>query len=249
MTVKQDNTSRGHRERMRTKYKEHGARFFETYELLEMALYHVLPYVDTKPIAKLLLEKFGTVNAVFCASHEELTKVPGVGDRVADFIIDLGTLTGSKSACIKGEKQFVFDDYDRAGDFFVDYFDKNQDTNIVMLLLDNCMRMLGIESIPGVNYGSGAVLPKYFIAAAFKHHATAAIVAYTHRSSVAYPYSGDYETSRMVRFELANVGVTLLEEYVIGGGDYRGSPTDIHFSMPPSDAMLRFLRGREEKNG
>ena len=49
----------GHRQRMRSKLLTHGQRIFDTYELLEMLLYHVIPYKDTNPISKRLLAAFG----------------------------------------------------------------------------------------------------------------------------------------------------------------------------------------------
>ena len=53
--MKLDNNSLihlGHRQRMKDKLSNHGARIFDTYELLEMLLYNVIPYKDTNPIAK-----------------------------------------------------------------------------------------------------------------------------------------------------------------------------------------------------
>ena len=52
----------GHRERMRKKLLKHGQDIFDTYELLEMLLYHVIPYKDTNPIAKRLLYAFGSLD-------------------------------------------------------------------------------------------------------------------------------------------------------------------------------------------
>ena len=65
----------GHRGRMREKLLLHGARIFDTYELLEMLLYHSIPYKDTNPVAKRLLHRFGGLDGVFTASHEELCEV------------------------------------------------------------------------------------------------------------------------------------------------------------------------------
>ena len=54
----------GHRARMRRKFLSYGPRIFDTYELLEMLLYHVIPYKDTNPIAKRLLMEFGSLEGV-----------------------------------------------------------------------------------------------------------------------------------------------------------------------------------------
>lgn len=233
---------------MRAKLKAHGARVFDTYELLEMLLYYVVPYKDTNPIAKRLIAAFGSVDGVFRATREELCLVEGVGESIADFIVIASRATDI-TRYLGGRESTVFDDYGKSGEYFVRYFDDNPDTNIVLVLLDDSMRIIAEKKMPGENFGSGAVQPKHYISAALKHQATVAMVAYTHRASIPFPYLGDYESCRMLRYELMQVGVNLVEGYCVGGGDYTGAKLEIDFKMPPSDAMLRFLKGRGERNG
>ena len=47
--IPDDRIHYGHRARMRSKLITHGQRIFDTYELLEMLLYHTVPYKDTNP--------------------------------------------------------------------------------------------------------------------------------------------------------------------------------------------------------
>lgn len=234
---------KGHRARMRAKLIKHGPRIFETYELLEMLLYYVVPQRNTNPLAKRLLHRFGSLDGVLRAERDDLLGVSGVGEYVADFIIKMGAATDFAAEADR-QVSLVFDDYDKAGKYLVEYFDENRDTNIVILLLDNTMRMLGAENIPGANFGSGAVRARPFIDAAMRHGATVGIVAYTHRNGLAFPYAGDYETARMLRQELANVGVTLMEQYVVGDREYASSRLQPAFKMAPSPAMMRFIDTR-----
>ena len=80
----------GHRSRMREKFLTHGARIFDTYELLEMLLYYTIPYKDTNPIAKRLLMEFGSLEGVLTASPEELARVSGIGERAAELLATVG---------------------------------------------------------------------------------------------------------------------------------------------------------------
>ncbi|CAI3936197.1 DNA repair protein RadC [Commensalibacter communis] len=64
----------GHRGRMRSKLLQKGGQAFEDYELLEMLLYLVIPRRDTKPLAKQLINSFGSLDGVFTASTELLEK-------------------------------------------------------------------------------------------------------------------------------------------------------------------------------
>lgn len=246
MQLSDERIHEGHRARMRAKLREHGARIFDTYELLEMLLYYVVPYKDTNPISKRLLARFGSLDGVLRASEAELAEVDGIGAKAAAFLAAVGRLTDLTALRGGDTEPPVFDDFNRAGEFFVDYFDRNKKVNIVLLLLDDCMRLLGVERIPGDNFSSASVHPKHFISAALRYHATIAIIGYTHRGSVAYPYSGDYETCRMLRYELNRLGINLVEQFIVGGNEYNGSSMELRFNSPPTEALRRFLRSKEE---
>ena len=112
----------GHRARMRAKLLTHGQDIFDTYELLEMLLYHVIPYKDTNPVAKRLLYAFGGLDGVFRANREELVQVSGVGERTADFLISVGRLSAVIGAEILPREKEDFADYETVGRFFVRYF-------------------------------------------------------------------------------------------------------------------------------
>ena len=80
----------GHRERLRQRVLEGDGGHFKDYELLELMLYAFIPRVDTKPIAKELLARFGTVSGVLAAPPERLMEVKGVGETAASYMEDRG---------------------------------------------------------------------------------------------------------------------------------------------------------------
>ncbi len=76
----------GHRERLKKQYTEHGLEPFQDHQVLEMLLFYAIPRCDTNPIAHRLIDRFGSLGGVFSASMEELTTVPGIGERAAELI-------------------------------------------------------------------------------------------------------------------------------------------------------------------
>lgn len=76
----------GHRDRLRGKLVNRGADALEDYELLETLLFAFIPRRDVKPIAKALLQKFGSLSGVMSAAPESLKQVSGVGDTVAAYL-------------------------------------------------------------------------------------------------------------------------------------------------------------------
>ena len=237
----------GHRERMREKFIRHGDRIFASYELLEMLLYYALPQGDTNPIAKCLIQKFGSLDAVFRASREQLMELSGVGERVADFILSVASVTDISRTTSEPEA-LVFDDCDALGEYFVNYLEENQDTSSAIMLLDNSMRMLGVENIEGKNFASGAIRPGPFISAAMSHGATIVAVGYTRRNGLPFPYSGDYETAKLIRDELRKTGVIMLELYIVGGGKCTAVHMQPSFYTSPSPALGRFVATRRGGN-
>ena len=61
---------KGHRGRVRDRYFESGLDGFQDYEVLEMLLFYAIPRQDTKPLAKDLIARFGSLHGVFDASTE-----------------------------------------------------------------------------------------------------------------------------------------------------------------------------------
>jgi DNA repair protein RadC len=57
----------GHRERLRTRFLEAGPQSLPDYELLELLLFHSIEVKDTKPLAKGLLARFGSLGGVISA--------------------------------------------------------------------------------------------------------------------------------------------------------------------------------------
>lgn len=62
----------GHRERLRERAAKGGIDALPDYELLEMLLFRSIPYKDTKPLAKDLLARFGSLEGIGAASHEAI---------------------------------------------------------------------------------------------------------------------------------------------------------------------------------
>ena len=68
----------GHRERMKTRYREHGLDNFNDINLLELLLYYAIPRKDTNELAHALMDHFGSLERIFEASIPELEAVPGI---------------------------------------------------------------------------------------------------------------------------------------------------------------------------
>ena len=213
----------GHRQRMRAKLAEHGASIFDTYELLEMLLYYVIPYKDTNPIAKRLLASFGSLDGVLRASEDELVNVSGIGERAARFISRVGALSAIIGSEVVSEDDRSFDNYAGIGEFLTEYFDGDREPSVVILLLDNAMNLISVERLyRGIDYDNAAVRSDKFIAAIARSGASAAVTAHNHVYGPCYPTVGDRATDDLVERALVAAGVRYLEHFIVCGKRYIG---------------------------
>lgn len=239
MPIADKDIHKGHRARMRSKLETYGPRIFDTYELLEMLLYYVIPYKDTNPIAKRLLEAFGSLDGVLSADPEALAAVDGIGVRCADFLVRVGEIIDEDRSMSFGCRVDVFDDYSFAGAYLADYL-YHSEASICMALLDNGMRLIDIKDIPGNDFASGAVKARYFIDAALSGGASVVIIAHKHEHGALFPTEGDMATDKLVRAELARLGIAVAEHYIVGGSRYVG--LKLGLSIRVSDSMCGLER-------
>lgn len=236
----------GHRQRMRRRFKENSARIFDTYELLEMLLYHVVSYKDTNPIAKELIAKFGNADAVLSATKEELMLVPGVGERVADYIIALGKVA-DYSAITAADEFVCYDDYHRLGKKICEYFDTRvaTDSAVVAFAFDNAMRLIGTRILYECDFESGAVRADSFLEFAISTRAAAVASAHLHKRGPLFSTPGDMESGKLVTGALSAVGIFHIEHYVVSGGRYVGILNNIADAFHQIPAIDRFLLSKE----
>ncbi len=242
----------GHRERMRRKLLKHGQDIFDTYELLEMLLYHVIPYKDTNPVAKRLLYAFGSLDGVLRASKEALVGVSGIGERSAEFIVEVGKLGSIIGAEIVPENENCFTNYESVGEFFVDFFADAKDKCVGAMFLDSSMRLICAKMLYDLDYESGGVKAKNFIDEAVKNRASVVITAHCHPFGPFYPSDGDRATNNAVTNALNIAGLVHAEHYIVSGPNYAGIGSLKNFTTKLSQMphLTEFLKSKNhiEKN-
>ena len=75
--------AQGHRARLRERLLRGGEGALGDHEILEYLLALAIPRRDTKPLAKALLRRFGTLAGVFAADADALISVDGMGETSA----------------------------------------------------------------------------------------------------------------------------------------------------------------------
>jgi len=205
----------GHRNRLRQRFAENGAQALQDYELLELLLFRLLPRRDTKPIAKALLKRFGSISEALGAPSHLLEEVDGLGPAaVADLKVILATaqrlahdqivnrpVLGSWSDLINYcHAQMAYEDKEQFRILFLDK--KNQ------LIADEVQQTGTVDHTP--------VYPREVIRRSLELSATAIILVHNHPSGDPKPSTADIKMTRAIA-DIANpLGIVVHDHIIIG---------------------------------
>ena len=215
--ISDDRIHEGHRGRMRAKLLTHGQQIFDTYELLEMLLYTVVPYKDTNPISKRLLAACGGLDQVFNAETSELITVTGVGERTADFISLVGGLSDVIGSELLPDNNLGFQNYQSVGEYLVKYFSPYDKNVVAALFLDNRMRLIGIKKLYDLDFESGGVKARPFVDEAIRRCAAVVITAHNHPFGTTKASIDDINISKHFSMLFATCEIGLLDHYIVAG--------------------------------
>ncbi len=213
------NTDAGHRQRLKNRFRNEGLDCFEEVHALELLLFYAIPRIDTKPLARKLLDEFGSLPLVLEATDAELRTVPGVGENVATFL-SLITAAGRYYRKQKAEQQMCLDSVQKYGEYLVNMFYGKRDEQVYLLCLDSkykvlCCRELGEGDANCVN-----VPLRKAVEIALRTNATMVIMAHNHPSGLAIPSAEDIETTERLANALGAMDIILLDHVVVADADY-----------------------------
>lgn len=205
----------GHRERLRARFREGGDTALADYELLELLLFRLIPRRDTKPIAKALIDRFGTLAGVLGAPVQLLQEVSGVGETVA---LDLKLMATVAHRMLKSElrnKQVLSSwssviDYCHAA---MAYEDREQ---FRILFLDKRNTLIADEVQGRGTVDHTPVYTREVVKRALELSATALILIHNHPSGDPTPSRADIDMTRQIIDTARPLGITVHDHIIIG---------------------------------
>ena len=206
---------RGHRERLRARFRKGGPDSIADYELLELVLFRSIPQRDVKALAKELIAKFGSVAEVLTAPAARLTEMNGIGEAtITDFrIIEAAGRTLAKGAIqsrkILGSWSAVID-YCRAAMAFADR------EMVRILFLDKRNGLLADEVQQTGTIDHTPVYPREVVKRALELSATAVILVHNHPSGDPTPSEADIRMTRELVAIAKPLGVLVHDHIIVG---------------------------------
>ncbi|HOV05527.1 MAG TPA: DNA repair protein RadC [Kaistiaceae bacterium] len=205
----------GHRERLRQRFREAGADALADYELLELVLFRVLPRRDVKPLAKKLIERFGSFAEVITASPNLLREVPGVGESVGT---DLAIVFAAAQRIARGElrKRPVLSSWSSVIDYCRTTMAFAEKEQFRVLFLDKKNTVIADEVQQSGTVDHTPVYPREIVKRALELSATALILVHNHPSGDPTPSRADIQMTRSIVEIAAPLGITVHDHIVVG---------------------------------
>ncbi|MCR5653428.1 MAG: hypothetical protein K6F88_06470 [Ruminococcus sp.] len=211
------NAHKGHRQRMRDKYLEHGIESFKEHEALELFLFYGVPYKNTNPLAHKLIEDFGSLSAIFDAppsllreyglSDNLITHIKLMPDMARLYMID------------KADNPAKAIDMGNLCRYFQPLFFGKTEEVMRILLLDKKGKEIysGIISKGSIN--STDVNIRKICELALYYNAKYAAIAHNHPSGLAKPSPEDLDCTGKIFVALQLISVKLLDHVIVADDD------------------------------
>ena len=212
----------GHRARLRERLLKGGTDPLEDYELLELVLQAAQTRRDTKPIAKALLARFGSLGGVLAAAPEALKAVDGMGEVSAVQIKATHAIVARMlredlqgRPVLTSWKQVIA--YLRAA---MAHADSEQ---FRVLFLDKKNKLIQDEVQQRGTVDHAPVYPREVVTRALELGASALILVHNHPSGDPAPSRADIDMTKDIQKAAAALGLVVHDHVVIG--------TDGHASL------------------
>ncbi|WP_407927928.1 RadC family protein [Belnapia arida] len=207
----------GHRARMREKLLERGAEALADYELLEMLLFFAMPKGDTKPLAKALINRFGSFGAVLAAPQDQLMATRGLGPHS---VAALKLVQASSLRLARAEEMDrpILNNWERLIGYLTAVLAEEKIEQFRILFLDTRNRLIADEAQARGTVNHTPVYPREVVKRALELHATALILVHNHPSGDPTPSREDVAMTAEVKAAVGVLGIALHDHLIIGRG-------------------------------
>jgi DNA repair protein RadC len=204
----------GHRHRMRQRLLERGGQSLADYEVLEMLLFFAMPKGDTKPLAKTLINRFGSFAAVLTTPTRTLLDTPGLGEHSVA-AIRLVQDAALRLARAEAVERPAIENWERLTDYLRAAMARDPVEQFRVLFLDTRNRLLADEVMGRGTVNHTPVYPREVIRRALELHATALILVHNHPSGDPRPSDDDVAMTDDMRIVAQVMGIVIHDHVIV----------------------------------
>jgi DNA repair protein RadC len=205
----------GHRQRLKERFVAGGPEALPDYELLELVLFNAIPRRDTKPVAKRLIERFGSFAEVVNAPPERLKEVKGVGDAA---IMQLKLVRAGALRLMQGGimQRPVLASWSAVLDYCRAAMGFEAREQFRILFLDKKNRLIADEVQQEGTVDHTPVYVREIVKRSLELSASAIILVHNHPSGDPTPSRADIDMTKQIVDAARPLGVTIHDHIIVG---------------------------------
>jgi DNA repair protein RadC len=205
----------GHRERLRARLLERGADSLPDYELMELVLFAAIPQRDVKPLAKELIDKFGSFADAIAAPPERLKEVKWLKESaVAQLkIVEAAAVRLLKTKVI-GKP--ALSSWNALLDYCAAAMARASEEEFRVLFLDRKNVLISDRVMNRGTVDHAPVYPREIVKLALELSASALILVHNHPSGDPTPSRADIDMTREVAEAARALRIAVHDHLVIG---------------------------------
>lgn len=214
ITKAEEYDASGHRSRLRKRLLAAGPGGFHDYELVEYLLALTIPRVDTKPLAKKLIEQFGGIGPLLSANSDTLRR-EGLSD-AAIAALKISQATALRLLETKVQGQPVLSSWGALGDYLHAAMAHSRVEEVRILFLNAKNMLIANEALWQGSVDEASVHVREVIARAIALGATALIIVHNHPSGDPAPSQQDIRLTRDLVEAGRHMKVTVRDHVIVG---------------------------------
>lgn len=209
------NDPSGHRARLRKRLVEGGGEALADHEVIELLLMLAVPRRDMKPLARSLLQRFGSLAGLLQADARTLAAHPGMGEATA-VALKIVTVAATRLARQRLREAPVIGSWQVLVDYLtIDMAHLTRERVRVLYL--NAKNMLILDEMVGEgSIDEAAIHPREVIRRALDLGATGLILVHNHPSGSPQPSRADIDVTNRIAEAGRLLGIVVHDHVVIG---------------------------------
>ena len=218
MTDKPKALHTGHRARLRKRF-ERAPHEAEEYEVLELLLGYALVRKDTKPLAKVLLQRFGTLRGCLSARPDELEGIEGFGPGLLSYWRLLRELLARYAEAPVREREVL------ASTAAIGHMARQRLTGVPheecwLALVDSANRCIAWERLVRGGLDQAQVDIREVLEMALRRKASGVILVHNHPGGSEKASAPDLTITQRLKFLASNMGLRLLDHIIVTDKGY-----------------------------
>ena len=209
------NDPSGHRARLRQRLLEGGDDALADHEVVEYLLMTAIPQKDVKPLARVLIQRFGSLAGVFNAEPRALMQVSGIKETAAA-ALKIAGISARRLAQATMRNTSVLSNWQALIDYL--HIDMAHLTHerVRVLYLDTHNRLLLDQVVSDGTLDESAIYTREIIAKAMAIGAAALILVHNHPSGSPQPSRADIQVTQKIIEAGRHLNILVHDHVIIG---------------------------------